>query len=55
MKAVEAKRWVSSDMAQLNTVELWVRIFKVRLQHAALTPHEWALAHQAFVKYITRE
>ena len=55
MKAVEAKRWVSSDVAQPNTVELWVRIFKVHLQHAALTPHEWTLEHKAFVKYITRE
>ena len=50
MKAVEAKRWVSSDLAQLSTVELWVRIAKVHLQHAALTPHEWALEHKAFVK-----
>ena len=28
MKGVEAKRWVSSDIAQPNTVELWVRIFQ---------------------------
>ena len=29
MKGVEAKRWVSSDIAQPNTVERLVRIFKV--------------------------
>ena len=28
-KGVEAKRWVSSDIAQPNTVELWFCIFKV--------------------------
>ena len=48
MKAVEAKRWVSSDVAQPNTVELWVCTFRVHLQHAALTPHEWTMEHKAF-------
>ena len=55
MKAVEAKRWMSADQAQPNTVELWVRIFKVHMQHSAKTPYEWAMKHKAFVKYIRRE
>jgi hypothetical protein len=28
---IEAKCWVSSDIAQPNTVEFWVRIFKVHM------------------------
>ena len=32
MCAINAKRWVSADPAQPNTVELWVRIFQ---DHAA--------------------
>ena len=46
---------MSSDLAQPSTVELWVRIFKVHMQHTALTPDAWTLEHKAFVKYITRE
>ena len=52
---VEAKRWVSSDIAQPNTVELWVRIFKAHMCHNVTTPDKWTLEHNDFVKYITRE
>jgi hypothetical protein len=38
MKGVEAKRWVSSDIAQPNTVELWVRIFQIHMCHNVSTP-----------------
>jgi hypothetical protein len=55
MHGVEAKRWVSSDIAQPNTVEFWVCIFKVHMCHNVTTPDKWALEHKAFVKYITRE
>ncbi len=55
MKGVEAKRWVSSDIAQPNTVDLLVRIFKVHMCHNVSTPDKWALEHKYFVKYITRE
>ncbi len=55
MKGVEAKRWVSSDIAQPNTVELWVRIFNVHMCHNVATPDKWALEHKDFVQYITRE
>ena len=55
MKGVEAKRWVSSDIAQPNTVEFWVRIFKVHMCHNASTPDKWTLEQKDFVKYITRE
>ena len=40
MKAVGAKRWMSSDPAQTNTVELWARIFRVHIQHGVNTPGE---------------
>ena len=55
MKGVEAKRWVSSDIAQPNTVELWVRIFKVHMCHNVTTPDKWTLEHKDFVQYATRE
>ena len=55
MKGVEAKRWVSSDIAQPNTVEFWVRIFKVHMCHNVSTPDKWTLEHKDFVKYLTRE
>jgi hypothetical protein len=51
MKGVEAKRWVSSDIAQPNTVEFWVRIFKVHMCHNA---DKWTLQPKDFVQYITR-
>jgi hypothetical protein len=46
---------VSSDIAQPNTVELWVRIFKVHMCHNVTTPDKWMLDHKYFVRYIMRE
>ena len=46
---------MSSDIAQPNTVELWVRIFKVHICHNATTPDQRTSEHKDFVKYITRE
>lgn len=46
MQAVEAKRWVSADQAQPNTVELWVRIFEGHMQHSEQTPDYRATQHQ---------
>ena len=37
MKGVELNRWVSSDKAQPNTVDLWVCIFKVHMCHNVAT------------------
>ena len=51
MKGVAAKRWVSSDIAQPNTVEFWVRIFKVHMCHNVTTPDKLALEH----KYVLRQ
>jgi hypothetical protein len=55
MKGVEAKRWVSSAIAQPNTVELWVRICKVHMCHNVTTTDKWTVVYKDFVKYITRE
>ena len=55
MQAVEAKRWVSSESAQPNTVEFWACIFKVHMCHNVTTPDKWKLEHKDFAKYITRE
>ena len=55
MQGVELNRWVSSDKAQPNTVELWVRIFKVHMCHNVTTADKWTVEHKDFVKYITRE
>ena len=55
MKGVELNRWVTSDKAQPNTVELWVRICKVHMCHNVTTADKWTVEHKEFVKYITRE
>jgi hypothetical protein len=43
VKGVEAMRWVSSDIAQPNTVEFGFRVFKVHAQHNVTTPDKWTL------------
>ena len=55
MHAISTKRWVSADLPQPDTVELWARIFKDHVQQSAMTPDEWATKHTDFVQYITRE
>jgi len=54
MKAISAKRWVSADMAQPNTVEFWARVCKGHTQQSAMTLYDWATKHKYFVKYLTR-
>ena len=55
MHAINTKRWVSADLAQPDTVELLVRIFKNHIQQSAMLPEQWTTQHTYFVKYITRE
>ena len=55
MNAISTKRWVSADLAQPSTVQLWVRIFKDHIQQSAMSPDQRTTKHTHFVKYITRE